>query len=88
MFQLITRWTLTGPFVLLGFSLMFQVEANSDRGTRITSVPFPATQFIAVTAYQNEDVTHLKIKHNPFAKVILYRCTNRLLHTYVENLSC
>ena len=33
------------------------------------SKPFPYTQFIAVTAYQNEDVTHLKINHNPFAKV-------------------
>ena len=30
---------------------------------------FPPTQFIAVTAYQNEDVTGLKIKYNPFAKV-------------------
>ncbi|CAF2521907.1 unnamed protein product [Rotaria sp. Silwood2] len=29
---------------------------------------FPETQFIAVTAYQNEDVTRLKIDHNPFAK--------------------
>ncbi len=33
--------------------------------------PFPATQFVAVTAYQNEDVTALKIKHNPFAKAFL-----------------
>ncbi len=32
---------------------------------------FPATQFIAVTAYQNEEVTALKIKHNPFAKAFL-----------------
>ena len=30
---------------------------------------FPVTQFIAVTAYQNEEVTALKIKYNPFAKV-------------------
>ncbi|CAF1250140.1 unnamed protein product [Adineta steineri] len=29
---------------------------------------FPETQFIAVTAYQNENVTRLKIDHNPFAK--------------------
>ena len=33
--------------------------------------PFPSTQFVAVTAYQNEDVTALKIKHNPFAKAFL-----------------
>ena len=33
------------------------------------SFVFAETQFIAVTAYQNEDVTGLKIKYNPFAKV-------------------
>ncbi|XP_037638528.1 T-box transcription factor T [Sebastes umbrosus] len=38
---------------------------------RITSHSFPETQFIAVTAYQNEEVTALKIKHNPFAKAFL-----------------
>ncbi|KAF4106501.1 T-box transcription factor TBX21 [Onychostoma macrolepis] len=29
---------------------------------------FPENQFIAVTAYQNADITQLKIDHNPFAK--------------------
>ena len=29
---------------------------------------FPETIFIAVTAYQNEKITQLKIDHNPFAK--------------------
>ncbi|XP_060943662.1 T-box transcription factor T [Limanda limanda] len=37
----------------------------------ITSHAFPETQFIAVTAYQNEEVTALKIKYNPFAKAFL-----------------
>ncbi|KAL4657501.1 hypothetical protein GN956_G4968 [Arapaima gigas] len=37
----------------------------------ITSRSFPETQFIAVTAYQNEEITALKIKHNPFAKAFL-----------------
>ncbi|XP_076599633.1 T-box transcription factor T isoform X3 [Chaetodon auriga] len=37
----------------------------------ITSHSFPETQFIAVTAYQNEEVTALKIKYNPFAKAFL-----------------
>ncbi|XP_052007442.1 T-box transcription factor T isoform X3 [Xyrauchen texanus] len=37
----------------------------------ITTHSFPETQFIAVTAYQNEDVTALKIKYNPFAKAFL-----------------
>ncbi|XP_077283622.1 T-domain transcriptional activator brachyenteron isoform X2 [Arctopsyche grandis] len=38
---------------------------------RIVTYPFPETQFIAVTAYQNEEVTSLKIKYNPFAKAFL-----------------
>jgi T-box protein 2 len=29
---------------------------------------FKETEFIAVTAYQNEKITQLKIDHNPFAK--------------------
>jgi len=29
---------------------------------------YPETSFMAVTAYQNERVTQLKIDHNPFAK--------------------
>ncbi|XP_005991073.1 T-box transcription factor T-A [Latimeria chalumnae] len=37
----------------------------------INSHSFPETQFIAVTAYQNEEITALKIKHNPFAKAFL-----------------
>ncbi|KAI5730877.1 T-related protein-like [Diaphorina citri] len=37
----------------------------------IKTFPFPETQFIAVTAYQNEEVTSLKIKFNPFAKAFL-----------------
>ncbi|KAJ7987426.1 hypothetical protein DPEC_G00326360 [Dallia pectoralis] len=37
----------------------------------ITSHSFPDTQFIAVTAYQNEEITALKIKYNPFAKAFL-----------------
>nr|XP_019567950.1 PREDICTED: brachyury protein isoform X3 [Rhinolophus sinicus] len=37
----------------------------------IASHCFPETQFIAVTAYQNEEITALKIKYNPFAKAFL-----------------
>ncbi|KAM8826042.1 eomesodermin-like [Synchiropus picturatus] len=36
--------------------------------TKTQSFTFPETQFIAVTAYQNTDITQLKIDHNPFAK--------------------
>nr|XP_032817422.1 T-box transcription factor T isoform X2 [Petromyzon marinus] len=37
----------------------------------VTSHAFPETRFIAVTAYQNEEITSLKIRHNPFAKAFL-----------------
>ncbi|XP_051913447.1 T-box transcription factor TBX19-like [Hippocampus zosterae] len=37
----------------------------------VTDVSFKETQFIAVTAYQNEEITALKIKYNPFAKGFL-----------------
>ncbi|XP_056641821.1 T-box transcription factor TBX6-like [Diorhabda sublineata] len=36
--------------------------------SRKSTVVFPETQFIAVTAYQNENITKLKIDYNPFAK--------------------
>ncbi|XP_029959290.1 eomesodermin homolog b isoform X1 [Salarias fasciatus] len=41
-------------------------EINSEVKTQCFT--FPETQFIAVTAYQNTDITQLKIDHNPFAK--------------------
>ncbi|XP_056157512.1 T-box transcription factor TBX19 [Lampris incognitus] len=37
----------------------------------VSKVTFSETQFIAVTAYQNEEITALKIKYNPFAKAFL-----------------
>lgn len=45
-------------------------RVNSEQ-RRVTTYPYPETQFIAVTAYQNEEVTSLKIKYNPFAKAFL-----------------
>ncbi|XP_078276990.1 eomesodermin homolog b isoform X1 [Rhinoraja longicauda] len=50
------------------------VEVNEDGAEDISdsskaqTYTFPETQFIAVTAYQNTDITQLKIDHNPFAK--------------------
>ncbi|KAM9296719.1 T-box transcription factor TBX21 [Gastrophryne carolinensis] len=35
---------------------------------------FPETHFIAVTAYQNAEITQLKIDHNPFAKGFRDHC--------------
>ncbi|KAM3963033.1 dorsocross1 [Aphomia sociella] len=37
-------------------------------GAPQTSFSFPETEFIAVTAYQNDRITKLKIDNNPFAK--------------------
>ncbi|KAF5403404.1 T-box transcription factor TBX2-B [Paragonimus heterotremus] len=36
--------------------------------SRFYTYTFKETQFLAVTAYQNEKITQLKIDHNPFAK--------------------
>ncbi|XP_076880745.1 T-box brain protein 1 [Brachyhypopomus gauderio] len=41
---------------------------DSSQPDRVQTFTFPETQFIAVTAYQNTDITQLKIDHNPFAK--------------------
>lgn len=46
------------------------VKVGSEQ-RKVLAYPFPETQFIAVTAYQNEEVTSLKIKFNPFAKAFL-----------------
>ncbi|OCT59948.1 hypothetical protein XELAEV_18045967mg [Xenopus laevis] len=44
------------------------VEDPGGPESQSHSFIFPETQFIAVTAYQNADITQLKIDHNPFAK--------------------
>uniref|UniRef100_A0A5F8GQI8 T-box transcription factor 19 n=1 Tax=Monodelphis domestica TaxID=13616 RepID=A0A5F8GQI8_MONDO len=45
----------------------------------VMNCSFPETQFIAVTAYQNEEITALKIKYNPFAKAYLIELFHNLL---------
>nr|AAU95752.1 brachyury [Sycon raphanus] len=50
-----------------------RVHVVPEQGQRIDRLPcnwksLPETQFIAVTAYQNEDLTRLKILRNPYAK--------------------
>ena len=37
----------------------------------VSTYSFVETEFIAVTAYQNEEITNLKIRYNPFAKAFL-----------------
>ncbi|XP_026131074.1 T-box brain protein 1-like [Carassius auratus] len=51
---------------------VIEINKSGDEDTsdpdRVQTFTFPETQFIAVTAYQNTDITQLKIDHNPFAK--------------------
>lgn len=44
------------------------VDVRSVHWAPSTSFVFPETRFVAVTAYQNEKITKLKIDNNPFAK--------------------
>ncbi|XP_693121.2 T-box brain protein 1 isoform X1 [Danio rerio] len=51
---------------------VIEINKNEDEDTSdpdgVQTFTFPETQFISVTAYQNTDITQLKIDHNPFAK--------------------
>ncbi|XP_014663746.1 PREDICTED: eomesodermin homolog isoform X2 [Priapulus caudatus] len=48
---------------------IIEVGMRSPREHRkLLTHSFPETQFIGVTAYQNTDITQLKIDYNPFAK--------------------
>ena len=48
--------------------LRLQGDQDHVGGLKMTMVWFQECTFIAVTAYQNEKITQLKIDHNPFAK--------------------
>nr|AHY88459.1 bra [Novocrania anomala] len=41
---------------------------NKNERRSVSTFSFTETEFVAVTAYQNEEITALKIKYNPFAK--------------------
>ena len=47
---------------------IIKLEANSSKENIVKTIEFPVTQFIAVTAYQNVELTKLKISYNPSAK--------------------
>lgn len=49
---------------------IIRVGPSNEQQTVMTH-SFSETQFVAVTAYQNEEITSLKIKFNPFAKAFL-----------------
>ncbi|KAF8356920.1 tbx-2 [Pristionchus pacificus] len=63
-------------FTILNSMHKYQPRLHIARANDIPLLPFSTlrtfifkeTEFIAVTAYQNEKVTQLKIDHNPFAK--------------------
>lgn len=49
------------------YRVMITIKEESNGGN-VTHFDFPETTFIAVTAYQNNAITQLKIQSNPFAK--------------------
>ena len=51
--------------------LSSQRQAPDPLSGLVFTRSFPPTQFIAVTAYQNEDVIRLKNNYNPFARAFL-----------------
>ncbi|KAK6483375.1 T-box mRNAion factor TBX3a [Huso huso] len=63
-------------FTILNSMHKYQPRFHVVRANDILKLPystfrtyvFPETDFIAVTAYQNDKITQLKIDHNPFAK--------------------
>ncbi|KAJ8307886.1 hypothetical protein KUTeg_014562 [Tegillarca granosa] len=63
-------------FTILNSMHKYQPRFHLVRANDILKLPystfqtyvFKETEFIAVTAYQNEKITQLKIDHNPFAK--------------------
>ncbi|CAF3578108.1 unnamed protein product [Adineta steineri] len=58
-------------------------SSNKSNSAPKHTFTFPETQFIAVTAYQNTDVTQLKIDNNPFAKGFRDSSDNRnTYHSY------
>ncbi|TRY60177.1 hypothetical protein DNTS_009058 [Danionella cerebrum] len=63
-------------FTILNSMHKYQPRFHIVRANDLLKLPystfrsfvFPETDFIAVTAYQNDKITQLKIDHNPFAK--------------------
>ncbi|XP_063675952.1 T-box transcription factor TBX10-like isoform X4 [Bolinopsis microptera] len=102
------------PFIVLNSMHRYQprihimVAQGQHKPTSINDGPvktfvFEETQFTAVTAYQNQQITRLKIESNPFAKgfrdarmqhsrnsnpVLCREEMNLLLQSYGENQAC
>ncbi|CAF0859517.1 unnamed protein product [Didymodactylos carnosus] len=52
-------------------SQVIHTSKRANETIPVYTTSFPETEFIAVTAYQNDDITALKIRYNPFAKAFL-----------------
>lgn len=50
---------------------IYSIDNNTRGLTHIVTKHFDCTEFIAVTAYQNDAITRLKVSYNPFAKAFL-----------------
>ncbi|XP_056890312.1 T-box transcription factor 16 isoform X3 [Takifugu flavidus] len=59
------------------FHLVQADDLFSVRWSVFQTFTFPETSFMAVTAYQNNKITKLKIDHNPFAKGFRDEGTNK-----------
>ncbi|XP_033742527.1 T-box protein VegT-like [Pecten maximus] len=56
---------------------MVQINViHHSRDDHLHSFMLPGTEFIALTAYLNEKITHLKISHNPFARAFKNKKTS------------
>nr|AHA51345.1 T-box domain-containing protein [Euplokamis dunlapae]AHA51346.1 T-box domain-containing protein [Euplokamis dunlapae]AHA51347.1 T-box domain-containing protein [Euplokamis dunlapae] len=66
----------TGGYAILNSMHRYQPRVHIVQCDDVYRIPwcafrtfvFPETEFFAVTAYQSEKITQLKIEHNPFAK--------------------
>uniref|UniRef100_A0A8C3G173 T-box domain-containing protein n=1 Tax=Cyclopterus lumpus TaxID=8103 RepID=A0A8C3G173_CYCLU len=77
----------TGEQIVLNslhkYEPQLHIVCVGSRHRLVSNVSFKETQFIAVTAYQNEEITALKIKYNPFAKAFLDSISTFTHYIYV-----
>ncbi|KAI0983775.1 hypothetical protein GJ496_009989 [Pomphorhynchus laevis] len=62
----------------------YQVPTDATEDV-LLMVEFPETSFIAVTLYQNYEITNLKIHNNPFAKAFRYNTSSEFNRCIYSN---
>ena len=65
---------------------MGEVRVREEPSDREYVFTLPETTFVAVTQYQNEAVTRMKIAHNPFANGFKYAHVIGLVERMNRNL--